>query len=119
MQDDADLVGDVREGLAEPVAVLSSSSSTPTGVIVVGGVVASGEGESVWTQAARAVSDALASAGTPLPLAIASISSEARSNSSSESTGVPSKGRSRVSSSHERQPPYSSRTLTVTGRGMR
>ena len=51
--------------------------------------------------------------------AIASISSEARSNSSSESTGVPSKGRSRYSSSHERQPWYSGRTFTVTGRGMR
>jgi hypothetical protein len=51
--------------------------------------------------------------------AIASISSAARSNSSSESTGVPSKGSSRWSSSQERQPKYSSRTLTVTGRGMR
>ena len=36
--------------------------------------------------------------------AIAAISSEARSNSSSESTGVPSKGRSRVISSHDRHP---------------
>ena len=51
--------------------------------------------------------------------AIEAISSDARSNSSSDSTGVPSNGSSRVSSSHERQPPYSSRTLTVTGRGMR
>ena len=36
--------------------------------------------------------------------AIEAISSDARSNSSSESTGVPSNGSSRVSSSHERQP---------------
>ena len=36
---------------------------------------------------------------------MAAISSEARSNSSSDSTGVPSKGNSRVISSHERQPP--------------
>ena len=33
--------------------------------------------------------------------------------------GVPSNGRSRYSSSHERQPWYSGRTFTVTGRGMR
>ena len=51
--------------------------------------------------------------------AIAAISSDARSNSSSDSTGVPSNGSSRVSSSHDRQPPYSSRTFTVTGRGIR
>src|SRR6185503_18701720 len=51
--------------------------------------------------------------------AIASISAAARSNSSSESTGVPSNGRSRWISSHERQPWKSSRTFTVTGRGMR
>jgi hypothetical protein len=51
--------------------------------------------------------------------AIDSISAAARSNSSSESTGVPSNGRSRWMSTHERQPPYSSRTFTVTGRGIR
>src|SRR4051794_4471801 len=51
--------------------------------------------------------------------AIASICSAARSNSSSDSTGVPSNGRSRCRSIHDRQPPYSSRTLTVTGRGIR
>ncbi len=51
--------------------------------------------------------------------AIASISAAARSNSSSERTGVPSKGRSRWISTQERQPPYSSRTFTVTGRGIR
>jgi prolipoprotein diacylglyceryl transferase len=51
--------------------------------------------------------------------AIASISAAARSNSSSDSTGVPSNGSSRWISSQERQPPYSSRTLTVTGRGIR
>ena len=33
--------------------------------------------------------------------------------------GVPSNGRSRVISRNERQPPWSSRTLTVTGRGIR
>ena len=43
-------------------------------------------------------------AATPLDSAIAAISSEARSNSSSDRTGVPSKGRSRVISSHERHP---------------
>ena len=59
------------------------------------------------------------SAGIAAPLQIASISSAARSNSSSDRTGVPSNGRSRCSSSQERQPPYSSRTLTVTGRGIR
>ena len=42
-----------------------------------------------------------------------------RANSSSDSTGVPSNGSSRCSSSHEWQPTYSSFTLTVTGRGMR
>ena len=61
---------------------------------------------------------AQASAGTA-PAAIASISPAARSNSSSDSTGVPSNGRSRCSSIHERQPWYSGRTFTVTGRGMR
>ena len=55
---------------------------------------------------------------SPPPM-IARISSLARSNSSSESTGVPSKGRSRWISHHDRQPMYSSLTLTVTGRGMR
>ena len=43
----------------------------------------------------------------------------ARSNSSSAITGVPSKERSRSISTQERQPWYSSRTRTVTGRGMR
>ena len=43
-------------------------------------------------------------AGAPLLAAMPAISSVTRSNSSSESTGVPSKGRSRVISSHERQP---------------
>src|SRR5690606_32515727 len=47
------------------------------------------------------------------------IESAARSNSSSAIPGVPSKGRSRSISTHERQPWYSSRTRTVTGRGMR
>jgi hypothetical protein len=42
-----------------------------------------------------------------------------RPNSSSDSTGVPSNGRSRVISSHDLQPWKSSRTFTVTGRGMR
>jgi prolipoprotein diacylglyceryl transferase len=51
--------------------------------------------------------------------AIASISAAARSNSSSDSTGVPSNGSSRWISTQERQPPYSSRTFTVTGRGIR
>ncbi len=45
--------------------------------------------------------------------------SAARSNSSSAMTGVPSKGRSRSMSTQERQPWYSSRTRTVTGRGIR
>ena len=52
-------------------------------------------------------------------LAMASISAAARSNSSSERTGVPSNGSWRWMSTHEVQPPYSSRTFTVTGRGMR
>src|SRR3954452_18747887 len=52
-------------------------------------------------------------------VAIASISAAARSNSSSERTGVPSKGNWRWSSTHDLHPPYSSRTLTVTGRGIR
>jgi len=56
--------------------------------------------------------------GWPASRVIASISSAARSNSPSESTGVPSNGRSRWSSSQELQPPYSSRTFTVTGRGI-
>ena len=50
---------------------------------------------------------------------IARISSEARSNSASESTGVPSKGSSRCSSTQACGPMYSSLTFTVTGRGMR
>ncbi len=52
-------------------------------------------------------------------LVIARISSEARSNSASESTGVPSNGSSRWSSTQALGPVYSSLTLTVTGRGMR
>lgn len=67
----------------------------------------------------RALEVGQTSAGIAAPLQIASISSAARSNSSSDRTGVPSKGRSRCSSSQERHPPYSSRTLTVTGRGIR
>lgn len=51
--------------------------------------------------------------------AIERIASAARSNSSSAMTGVPSKDRSRSISTQERQPWYSSRTRTVTGRGMR
>ena len=47
------------------------------------------------------------------------ISAAARTNSSSAITGVPSKGRSRSISTQERQPWYSSRTRTVTGRGIR
>ena len=58
------------------------------------------------------------SAGTRAPQ-IDSISSRTRSNSSSERTGVPSNGRSRAISSHERQPPIVVADLTVTGRGMR
>ena len=42
----------------------------------------------------------------------------ARSNSASESTGVPSKGSSRWSSTHACGPMYSSLTFTVTGRGI-
>ena len=49
--------------------------------------------------------DRYAYASAPSGCTIAAISSEARSNSSSESTGVPSNGRSRVISSHERHPP--------------
>ena len=47
------------------------------------------------------------------------ISAAARTNSSSAITGVPSKGSSRSISTQERQPWYSSRTRTVTGRGIR
>ena len=68
---------------------------------------------------ARAVTSGVVGDGTPSELTIPTISSDARSNSSSDSTGVPSNGSSRLISSHERQPPWSSRTLTVTGRGMR
>lgn len=66
----------------------------------------------------RVTALAQASTGTASD-AIASICAAARSNSSSESTGVPSNGSSRCSSIHDRQPWYSGRTLTVTGRGMR
>jgi len=59
------------------------------------------------------------SAGWPASLAIASISSLARSNSASDSTGVPSNGRSRCSSTQFWEALYSSLTFTVTGRGMR
>ena len=58
-------------------------------------------------------------AGARASLVIARISSEARSNSASESTGVPSKGSSRCSSTQAWEAVYSSLTLTVTGRGMR
>ena len=55
---------------------------------------------------ARGVASApYAYAGAPLLAAMPAISSETRSNSSSDSTGVPSNGRSRVISSHERHPP--------------
>ena len=68
------------------IAVLTNSPKAPDGL------------------ARRLLADQ-AYAGAPLDSAIAAISSEARSNSSSESTGVPSNGRSRVISSHERHPP--------------
>ena len=55
----------------------------------------------------------------PASRAIASIPAAARSNSSSAITGVPSNGSSRSISTHDRQPAYSGRTFTVTGRGMR
>src|SRR4029077_14823314 len=64
------------------------------------------------------VSEAQTRAGSGDPQT-SRISWRARSNSSSAITGVPSKGRSRSISTQERQPWYSSRTRTVTGRGMR
>ena len=57
--------------------------------------------------------------GWSASLVIERISSEARSNSASERTGVPSNGSSRCSSTQACAPVYSSRTFTVTGRGMR
>ncbi len=57
--------------------------------------------------------------GWPASLVIASISSLARSNSASDSTGVPSNGSSRWSSTQAWEALYSSLTFTVTGRGMR
>src|ERR1019366_6678465 len=115
----------LREGLVKPLARQLEGVQDAVGVIGVGRVVActkrrrnrldprhrickrgAGGARMVQTSTGRGAD------------AIPALSSDARSNSSSESTGVPSNGSSRVSSSHERQPPYSSRTLTVTGRGI-
>ena len=69
-------------------------------------------------EVAGLVGDCYAGTGSPASQ-IARISAAARTNSSSAITGVPSKGSSRSISTHERQPWYSSRTRTVTGRGIR
>lgn len=114
VEDDGDLVRDQRKAPGEALTGALEQLEDADDVVTVDRVVPRREVRRLGLLPGAQTSD-----GMLAPSQMAWMAAEAPANSSSLSTGVPSNGRSRVISSHERQPPNSSRTLTVTGRGMR